>query len=64
MGFEQWHVTNSLKILFLGHFVTMNLSAGGLPSCAVLPNYTKLLLETNAEKTGLYWNSKVSSIIQ
>lgn len=64
MGFEQWHVANSLKILFLGHFVTMNLSAGGPPSSAVLPNYTKLLLETNAEKTGLYWNSKFPSIIQ
>ena len=64
MGFRLWYVAYTLQILFLGHFVTMNLSAGSLPSNTVLSNYTKLLLETNAEKTVSYLNSKVSSIIQ
>ena len=54
MGFRQWYVAYTLQILFLGHFVTMNLSAGGLPSNTVLSIYTKLVLETNAEKIGSY----------
>ena len=54
MGFRLWYVAYTLQILFLGHFVTMNLSAGFPPSNTVLSNYTKLLLETNAEKTGSY----------
>lgn len=64
MGLEQWHVADTLKIPFLGHMVSMKSNAGGLPCGLVLLTYTELLLETNAERTGLYWNLQVSSVIQ
>ena len=56
MGLEQWYMAETFQIPLKGHLLSMNLSAGHLPSSPVLPDYKKLLLETNAEKTGLYWN--------
>ena len=57
MGQEQWHVADTLQILFLGHLLSMSLTTGSLPSSLVLPDYIKLLLDTSAKKTDLYCKS-------